>query len=819
MDYNLFNNNVIDFLGQEVKFDDSIKEFPFKTSLSFLPLINYWEEKKKNGNSFEKKNASDVLKAIEGKEELWKERVDPSKISQYDEEIRFMLSDVFPAGLDDEKIACALVPFQFSSVFSTKFGDELMKLKDGKPFENSGLSEKQMIAFQTVKACIKILCKVYGVEDELGYPFIMTKKDEVTGLETFYRIEVGTKFVEIKEHGKTKKIDKKKIKSLLRNFYDIKNWLKHLPPENFEFSGFVTLELTDVTKEESLSKLTHHLLEKNAILTEESLNVIQNLLRNILGIPELKIGIGAFDMSTGSSGIGNSIWNSFILSKADENIACDEYSNSIYQNVLDYNKPVVIQDLSKRKKNKVIENAILKNGIRSIIIAPLVGDNDNINGVFEIGSPHPDDLSFSSLLAIRDVYPILSVAVKRIMEEMNNKIRATIKQHYTAIHPTVDWKFTEAAVNFLQSKTANPDAELEDIVFKNIYPLYGLSDIRGSSSQRNAGIQKDLIKHLSLIKKVVLKAKSFSPMPILDEVIFRIQNASISIRYGLKSGDEVDILDFIQNELEPFLQSISDLNEEMRETYTEYKAELDPELGVIYDKRKDFEESLTEINDTVGKYLDEQQEIAQKIFPHYFEKYKTDGVDYNIYIGQALTNEKKFDELYLKNFRLWQLKSMVEVTRITHDLKSKLKVPLQTTQLILVYNSPFSIRFRMDEKHFDVDGAYNIRYEIVKKRIDKAYIRDTNERLTQPGKIAIVYSQDKEAEEYRNYISYLQHIQYIENEVEDLELEELQGANGLKALRVTVAYPEDESATKVQAFEETDELEKILENIENSSDS
>ncbi len=30
----------------------------------------------------------------------------------------------------------------------------------------------------------------------------------------------------------------------------------------------------------------------------------------------------------------------------------------------------------------------------------------------------------------------------------------------------------------------------------------------------------------------------------------------------------------------------------------------------------------------------------------------------------------------------------------------------------------------MDEKRFDVDGAYNARYEIVKKRIDKAYVKE-----------------------------------------------------------------------------------------------
>jgi hypothetical protein len=35
----------------------------------------------------------------------------------------------------------------------------------------------------------------------------------------------------------------------------------------------------------------------------------------------------------------------------------------------------------------------------------------------------------------------------------------------------------------------------------------------------------------------------------------------------------------------------------------------------------------------------------------------------------------------------------------------------------------------MDEKRFDVDGAYNSYYEIIKKRLDKAHIKDSSEEL------------------------------------------------------------------------------------------
>jgi hypothetical protein len=61
--------------------------------------------------------------------------------------------------------------------------------------------------------------------------------------------------------------------------------------------------------------------------------------------------------------------------------------------------------------------------------------------------------------------------------------------------------------------------------------------------------------------------------------------------------------------------------------------------------------------------------------------------------------------------------------------------------------------------------------------------------LTQPGRIAIIYSQGREAGEYREYIDYLLASGYLTDGVEEVELEDLQGIQGLHALRVTVAMP------------------------------
>jgi len=235
-----------------------------------------------------------------------------------------------------------------------------------------------------------------------------------------------------------------------------------------------------------------------------------------------------------------------------------------------------------------------------------------------------------------------------------------------------------------------------------------------------------------------------------------------------------------------------------------YFSSLDPQLGMLYKHRKEYEASVTHINETLSRFIDKEQAAAQKVYPHYFERYVTDGLEFNIYIGQTITPRKKFDEIYLRNLKMWQLTVLAKAARITHKLEQELAHPLRTTQLILSHSQPLSVTFRTEERKFDVDGAYNIRYEIVKKRIDKVKIKDTNERLTQPGKIAVVYSQLKDAAEYLEYIEFLQSQNLLKPEVEKYDLEELQGVSGLKALRVDVNFDDiPKTATKVELSDTT----------------
>jgi hypothetical protein len=446
---------------------------------------------------------------------------------------------------------------------------------------------------------------------------------------------------------------------------------------------------------------------------------------------------------------------------------------------------MIVEDLTTYPLRTHIEEEIIQHGGRNMVVAPLYYQ-DELIGTLDLVSPHPGDLHALNAMKLREVLPLFSIAIKRSMEELNTRVQAVIKEQCTAIHPSVEWRFRQAAINWMHGHKDGAGTEMEPIVFEEIYPLYGLSDIRGSSTHRNAAIRADLVEHLRLAQEILRLAYGVRPLPILDQLVYRLGKKIAHLDTGLAAGDELTVLDFLRRDVEPLFPHMQEFGPDVAEQIQAYRAALDPRMGTLYRRRKDFDESVTSINETLAAYLDAEQEKAQAMFPHYFEQHKSDGVEFGIYIGAALVEDGKFDPLYLHNLRLWQLMVMCGMARQAAALHERLPVPLEVAHLLLVQHTPLSIRFRFDEKRFDIDGAYNMRYEIVKKRIDKAHIRGTDERLTQPGTIAIVYSQPREAVEYREYIAYLQAAGYVARDIEELELEDLEGAQGLRALRIAV---------------------------------
>ncbi len=758
--------------------------FPFRTVLSLEPLIEHWAELANSHKKYKSTLAKQVIKQFEAVPELHGEIDDLSDLEGHEELVELLMSTVMPSGMSDSYYASAILPWQPESFFSTPaFERENLTHHMVKYFEQKS---DFMEMGKAANAYINLFEYFYEIRLASKFPMIFPVEDEQTGLTRFFKIDFDTRFCKIKNLGPIPELSQQDIAELKSDLMNLELWKQKLPPENFEIHGFTLLTAVEVTEGQIISILKNDLLQKDALSTQEKVFQVQSRIRSLMRMPDLEVGLvsiekGEFNKITSIKPLGRSI----LLCKG---VApdCPMWDKSLYADVCDGRvEPIIMQDLKSYSDKTGFEKHLLKHGYNNLLLAPLYYENDLV-GILEAASPNANDLNSFTSYTLCEISSLFAIAIHRGLEEQEDRVQAIIKEQYTSIHPAVEWRFRDAALSYLRQKQEESNAQAESIVFQEVYPLYGLSDIRGSSDQRNASIQADLVNQLELAHAVLIEAQKYRPLHVIDEMSYQLASYSAEIENELRSGDEISILNFLRDEVEQLFDELTQFGPSVQAAVERYNESIDLEVGFLYQKRKEYEESVRLINDTIGSYIDRQEVEAQKMYPHFFEMFKTDGVDYNLYVGASLVEKRSYDPIYLRNLRIWQLMLMCGIQWEMEELIPSLNVPLHVAHLILIQDMPLSIRFRVDEKKFDVDGAYNIRYEIVKKRIDKARIEGTGERLTQPGKIAIVYSQDSEAQEYRRYIKYMQVSGYFGDQLEDVDLEDLQGIHGLRALRVSI---------------------------------
>jgi hypothetical protein len=538
---------------------------------------------------------------------------------------------------------------------------------------------------------------------------------------------------------------------------------------------------------EAINNIKNYLLHLDSFNDVETFSKLQEEVRKLIGVPGISIGITPF-FFINDRFVFSAIHsvNSLFLKNLETQEEKEKASEGLKIHFNQNQAPLVIPEITEEALLSFsFVNHLRQQGWNGLIVCPLRNHNELI-GVLEIVAAEPGVITEDILKKIDIALPLFELAVNRTWAALDAKIDKVIKEQFTAIQPSVEWRFTEGALNYLLKSEADEEAKLDPIQFDNVYPLYGSIDIRNSSTERNKAIQKDMLEQLDLASAIIVKAKKEKSFPLLTEVEFKIKKFRHSISNIILSDDEIAINQFFKKEVVELLHQLKDIYPSLEEEITNYFNSTNSIVDMVYHHRKEFDESIMVINKALARFMDKEQQAAQQIYPHYFERFVTDGLDFNMYVGQSIAPRIPFTDFYLRNLKLWQLSTLARAAVLTHNLVNSLPVQLQTTQLILAHHYPISISFRAAERKFDVEGAYNIRYEIIKKRIDKVHLKDTNERLTQPGKIAIVFSQPDEAAEYLKYIEFLTEQGLLKGEVERLDLEELQGVSGLKALRVAV---------------------------------
>lgn len=773
----------------------------FNSVLSLQPLVAVLKRMIAEGKPGAKKLYEGLLREIEKEPKLLQPIDTIETINEHTDIVETLLSTIFPPSTSaNEGLYAISFPFRHETIYASP-GFKTLFLTDGTDVIT--LPDKRTTV-DINKALLNlaynvILNKFYSLNVPAIASSVHPFTDAATGLTKYFDLNLNAQFVEVKCINKDFSLP---TSFSPQRALDMDELQKTFPLQNFQFEGLVVIDVVDVSGDQVIAEIKNTLLTLSSSSDVTAHEKIHNHIESLLELTQLSIGITPFFKMNDYYFYSEAQYQNSILFKNEKVISNkDKVIQQCMQSFRNSDYPLLYQNITENVNDQNgLLNYYYEQGARSLIICPLHCDDGTLIGLLEIMSGQEGQLRFQHLSRLQSAMQLFALALEKTIENLEMQVDKVIKQHFTAIQNAVEWKFTEAAFNYIKNKQLQDSIKMPPITFEDVYPLYGAIDVRNSSVERTNAIQLDILEQLNMARRVLETACDVLHFPLLKEILYKIDQYISTTSDALLSEEEMLIYEFLQYDLDALFKHLHSIQPHLRKTIDYYFSALDKQRNIIYHHRKEYEESITKINDVLDRFMDSEQQSAQQVFPHYFERYVTDGIEFNIYIGQSLAPSYEFNELYVKNLKLWQITMLSKAARLTHALEKKLPLVLQTTQLILAHSIPLTISFRRKERKFDVDGAYNIRYEIIKKRIDKVHIKHSEERLTQPGKIAIVYSQQKELNEYMEYIAFLQSEKLLNENVEHVELEDTQGISGLKAIRVDVNLTATENEVKKATY-------------------
>jgi hypothetical protein len=763
------------------------------STLSVVPFVNFLKERIVPGSGVRVQQLKYVLDRIQACKD-WDKEIPVEEADNFKEIFELIYITLSAPVIDENEDMWALaMPFTPVLFYGTNGLYDFLR-------NSKGAIKKNIIDhIKEEEKEKKRLSTIYGIILERFYGFqqdsmaqgemIHHIKNPETGLSKYYRLDFNSNFVNISYDGELPEINFENIRLVDDDKHGALEILQQfLPLDKFHFSGFSMISFKDITAQhviEHIKDLIVNLSPGQMIykdITASLKEIIGNDRLDVSLMPVIKVN-------------GKFVTNCFDGMNENMRDTCSRYNMPMVSYVESIERFAKDPQIIFRKNvSEVIEGEdlifpMLRDiGVEGVVAIPIFFQKELV-GILTVYAWEKDALNENMLSGLEPAIPLLEQLLQTSIDDFSITLDNAVKEKFTSLQPSVEWRFNEVAFEYLQRKKTDPKAEIPQVYFEDVYPLYGAVDIRNSTLERNNALKADMLSQLQLLTKLLEQFRTQKEMGLISEMIYKCKTWSRQIEEFISSDDEFRLDLFFEEEVTPFLLHYRQLYPALETSINDYFIAIGP-TGVAHTNRRALEESLQMLNRTIGNLLEQMNVEIQGTYPCYFEKYRSDGIEYDIYIGQSITPDREFHPLYLRNLRLWQLNSMAIIAKLTKAMQTELPRHLDTTQLIFVHSNTIDISFRSDEHRFDVEGAYNIRYEMIKKRIDKVLIKNTNERLTQPGKIALVYFQPKDVEEYISHIHYLKDQQILTGDIEFLELEELQGVSGLRAVRVTVQMDE-----------------------------
>lgn len=548
--------------------------------------------------------------------------------------------------------------------------------------------------------------------------------------------------------------------------YELEVWGQRLCLENYRIEGLLLMEGVEVTEREVIRHIVQLLIDRDSILRPQKFKEINKQMRSLFRATNSLILTAENDQAR------------LFVGGEGEELRATIYSihslvGSQFLRAAEANRIWNVPDLADACLTDC-ERALLNKGVRSMLLVPLVVQpmnsplNQQLAGVVGVVSKQPYHFD-----------GVDSQHAKELIPAFTSALRQAIQHRFTNIHPAVEWRFLQEAERRSWGMTPEP------IVFTNVYPLYGISDIRGSSEERNRAIQADLLEQFRLALGVVEAVCQFQETSLGEQLKLDVQAHIEQIQQKVTVDAEVTVLKYLSDRVEIYFDYFAECGQVAQDAVTAYRNACTNDHKSVYVARARYDQTINQINSLLKETWDKWQIRMQQVIPHYCDIEATDGINHMIYVGEAI--DPKFCTFHLRSLRYEQMRAICDCARTAFSLQSRYGTTLKVTHLVLVQDLTVDIfHDESTEKLFDVRGTRDIRYEIVKKRIDKAVDEHTQTRITQPGMLTVVYSTEEEWAEYQQYCRYLAREGWVDSKLETGTVEPLQGITGLKFARVRV---------------------------------
>ncbi|MFE4108111.1 GAF domain-containing protein [Almyronema epifaneia] len=549
--------------------------------------------------------------------------------------------------------------------------------------------------------------------------------------------------------------------------------LQQLQHHPYRVTGFLLLEGTEVTERETINTLVQLLIGRESVLQPHKFSRANELMRGLFRAADSLIMSAENEQAKLFTDLDQSKWQVHSYS-------VESLQTSLFLKAAERGTVLNIPDLSAVTLTPC-EQSIADRGARSLLIIPLVTKSIHSGSMARrllglVGMASDRAYAFDN----RDVHNATT-----LVPALTAAMRYTTQDRFTNIHSSVRWRFEEEAER--RSWGLPP----EPIAFTDVYPLYGISDIRGSSSERNRAIQSDLLAQFELALSIIEAVCSTKPYAFAQQFRLDLLSHVEKIKQGITVDAEVTFIRYLSENLEPNFDYFARCSPAAAAAVAAYRDACDNEQQCVYTARSIYDKTIQRINNLLRDTWTRWQENMQAITRHYCDVEATDGIDHMLYVGKSI--DPGFSPFQLRSLRYEQLRAVCDCGRVAFHLKETCDTHLEVTHLVLVQDSTVDISHdEATERLFEVRGSRDTRYEIVKKRIDKAVDTQGRQRITQPGMLTIVYSTADEWNEYRQYLHYLHREGWVEDTIEQGLVEPLQGVNGLKFARVRILPPSDE---------------------------